>query len=213
VWSSASRRASVLGWTDRGTADAEAYANATSSGKLFVAISVALLVMLLGGLLRVPRARSRARPRQWLPVSSILLNIRPGDECADLGDAFNTMAKRLVELQEDVKRQERQATIGRIAAGLVHDLAHPIQNLGNCSRLLVRTDLDAESRLSTRATIERELENLKRFMDDLRHVVMPRPVERFLLEVNGSLAEVVEAMRTEGAGWGSPSKRATPRIR
>ena len=130
------------------------------------------------------------------------VNIRTGDEFSDLGDAFNTMANRLVELQEDIKRQERQATIGRIAAGLVHDLAHPIQNLGNSSRLLVRNDLDAESRLSIRATIERELENLKRFMDDLRHVVKPRPVERFLLEVNGSLAEVVEAMRTEGARVG-----------
>ena len=28
---------------------------------------------------------------------------------------------RLVELQESVKRQERQAMFGRIAAGLVHD--------------------------------------------------------------------------------------------
>jgi signal transduction histidine kinase len=130
------------------------------------------------------------------------VDIHTGDEFSDLGDAFNTMANRLVELQEDIKRQERQATIGRIAAGLVHDLAHPIQNLGNSSRLLVRDDLDAESRLSIRVTIDRELENLKRFMDDLRHVVKPRPVERFLLEVNASLVEIVEAMRTEGARCG-----------
>ena len=56
------------------------------------------------------------------------------------------MADRLVELQEDVKRQERQAMFGRLAAGLVHDLSHPIQNIGNSTRLLVRDDLDAESR-------------------------------------------------------------------
>src|SRR5262249_6828618 len=121
-----------------------------------------------------------------------------GDEFSTLGDAFNTMADRLVALQEDIKRQERQATIGRIATGLVHDLAHPIQNLANSSRLLIRGDFDEEERLSIRATIERELENLRRFMDDLRHVVKPRPVERFLLEVNSSLIEVVEAMRIDG---------------
>ncbi len=49
-----------------------------------------------------------------------------------------------------------------------------------------------------RRTIERELSTLKRFMDDLRHVVKPKPIERFAMEVNGSVAEIVEAMRVEG---------------
>jgi signal transduction histidine kinase len=66
-------------------------------------------------------------------------DIRTGDEFADLGDAFNMMADRLVELQENVKRQERWGMFGRLAAGLVHDLSHPIQNLGNSTRLLVPT--------------------------------------------------------------------------
>ena len=35
-------------------------------------------------------------------------------------------------------------------------------------------------------------------MDDLRHVVKPKPVERFAIDVNGSVAEIVEAMRGEG---------------
>src|SRR2546422_983334 len=67
------------------------------------------------------------------------------------------------------------------------------------SRSMVpRIDIDAESRMSIRGTIERELESLKRFMEDLRNVVKPRPIERFALEVNGSLAEIVDAMRAEG---------------
>jgi two-component system sensor histidine kinase AtoS len=63
---------------------------------------------------------------------------------------------------------------------------------------MARDDLDAEARLSIRATIERELEILKRFMDDLRNVVKPRPVERFPLDVNASLADIVEPLRVEG---------------
>jgi len=62
----------------------------------------------------------------------------------------------------------------------------------------VRDDIDEESRLAIRVTIERELETLKRFMEDLRHVVKPRPVERFAIDVNSSVAEIVEAMRAEG---------------
>jgi signal transduction histidine kinase len=124
--------------------------------------------------------------------------IRREDELGDLGRAFNAMADRLVTLQEEVKRQERQATFGRMAAGLVHDLSHPIQNLGNSTRLLLRDDVDEESKDMFRRTIERELSALKRFMDDLRHIAKPKPVERFAMEVNGSVAEIVESMRAEG---------------
>lgn len=86
---------------------------------------------------------------------------------------------------------------GRIAAGLVHDLSHPIQNIGNSTRLLMRDDVDAESRELFHRTIDRELTTLKRFMDDLRNVVKPKPVERFVLEVNPSVAEIVDSMRAE----------------
>ena len=40
----------------------------------------------------------------------------------------------------------------------VHDLSHPIQNIGNSTRLLLRDDLDLESREQFRRTIERELQ-------------------------------------------------------
>jgi two-component system, NtrC family, sensor histidine kinase HydH len=112
------------------------------------------------------------------------------------------MADRLVKLQEDVKRQAQQAMFGRMAAGLVHDLSHPIQNIGNSTRLLLRDDIDVESRDMFRRTIERELTTLKRFMDDLRNIVKPKPVERFAMDVNGSVAEIVEAMRGEGERTG-----------
>jgi signal transduction histidine kinase len=49
-----------------------------------------------------------------------------------------------------------------------------------------------------RRTIERELATLKRFMDDLRHLVKPKPIERFAMDINGSIAEIVESMRGEG---------------
>ena len=54
------------------------------------------------------------------------------------------------------------------------------------------------ARACSARTIERELETLKRFMDDLRNVVKPKPIERFAMDVNGSVAEIVESMRAEG---------------
>ena len=199
-------RIAQLGWTvvvEQPTR--EAYANATALARqLGIAITGALLVMITIGyffgrsfinpILRLQRGTHDIAAGQL----DARVSIRRDDELGDLGHAFNTMADRLVTLQEEVKRQERQAMFGRVAAGLVHDLSHPIQNIGNSTRLLMREDLDVESRDQFRRTIDRELQTLKRFMDDLRNVVKPKPIERFAMDINGPVAEIVESMRAEG---------------
>ena len=196
----------ALGWTvvvEQPTI--EAFANARQlQRQLVVAISAALFVMIAVGygvgrtfitpILELKRATHDVAAEGRLDTR---VDIRSGDEFGDLGESFNMMADRLVELQEDLKRQERQAMFGRMAAGLVHDLSHPIQNIGNSTRLLLRDDVDAESRDMFRRTIERELATLKRFMDDLRNIVKPRPIERFAMDVTTSVGEIVESMRTE----------------
>jgi signal transduction histidine kinase len=183
----------------------EAYASATALRRqLVIAISLALFAMITVGYLF---GRTFINPILALKAGThdiaagqldARVQIRRADELGELGEAFNTMADRLAKLQEEVKRQERQAMFGRVAAGLVHDLSHPIQNIGNSTRLLLRDDVDQESREMFRRTIERELATLKRFMEDLRHVVKPKPIERLAMDVNGSVAEMVESMRSEG---------------
>ena len=123
------------------------------------------------------------------------VTITSRDEFKQLGDAFNSMADKLVELTEDVRKKERQAMFGRMAAGLVHDLSHPVQNIGNSCKLIVRVFDDPEYRQTFTRTIDREIDTLKRVLDDLRNVARPAPVERFPLDVNRSVADIVESMR------------------
>jgi signal transduction histidine kinase len=196
----------TLGWTlivEQPTR--EAYANATILRRqLLVTISIALLAMISLGYLFgrqfIRPILTLKRGTQALAAGQLdaRVDIRTGDEFTDLGHAFNTMGDRLIELTENLKRQERQAMFGRIAAGLVHDLSHPIQNIGNSSRLLLREDVDPESREMFRRTIERELSTLKHFMDELRNIVKPRPIERFAMDVNSSIVDIIESMRAEG---------------
>ena len=46
---------------------------------------------------------------------------------------------------------------GRIAAGLVHDLSHPIQNIGNSCKLILKMFEDAEYRDTFKRMVEREM--------------------------------------------------------
>jgi nitrogen fixation/metabolism regulation signal transduction histidine kinase len=119
------------------------------------------------------------------------------DELQQLGEAFNSMADRLVELQENVRRQERQAMFGKVVAGLVHDLSHPIMNVGNASKLLMREWDDPETRDLFRKTIDREMGVMKQLLDDLRNIAKPQPLQRFAVEVNRSVSDVVESMRAQ----------------
>ncbi len=199
-------RMAPLGWTlivEQPTR--EAYGNAAVLRRqLLITISVALLAMISVGYLFgrqfIRPILTLKRGTQALAAGALdaRVDIGTGDEFGDLGQAFNTMGDKLIELTENLKRQERQAMFGRIAAGLVHDLSHPIQNIGNSTRLLLRDDIDPESREIFRRTIERELGTLKHFMEELRNIVRPKPIERFAMDVNASVADIMESMRAEG---------------
>ena len=183
--------------------------------QLVVAITVALFAMLTLGwvwgrsfidpilrLIRGTGALAAGRLDERVEVSS-------NDELGQLGTAFNNMADRLVELQEDVRKKERQAMFGRISIGLVHDLSHPIQNIGNSCKLIVKMWDDLEYRGSFKTTVERELAQVKRVLDDLRNVARPMPLDRFPIDVNKAIEEVVDAMVTtaEKAGISLESER------
>jgi signal transduction histidine kinase len=180
----------------------EAYATtAVLRRQLLAAIALALLVTVMVGwfwgrsfitrifaLTRATQALAEGRMDERVALSG-------RDEIRQLGDAFNSMADRLVELQEDVRKQERQAMFGRIAAGLVHDLSHPIQNIGNSCKLIQKMFDDLEYRETFKRTVEREMVIIKRVLDDLRNIARPIPLERFPVEVNRVIDEVVEAMQ------------------
>jgi signal transduction histidine kinase len=170
-------------------------------GQLLAAIGLSLLVTIVVGwvwargfitrifaLTAATRAIAEGRMDERVSISG-------ADEIHQLGDSFNSMADRLVELQEDVRKQERQAMFGRIAAGLVHDLSHPIQNIGNSCKLIVKMFDDLDYRETFKRTVDREMVIIKRVLDDLRNIARPIPLERFPVEINRSVSEVAESMQ------------------
>lgn len=169
--------------------------------QLRIAILLALLGTVVGGwfwgrnfirrifaLTRATQAIAEGRMEERVPPSG-------ADEIRQLGDAFNSMADRLVELQENVRKQERQAMFGRIAAGLVHDLSHPVQNIVNNAKLVHRMFDDPEYREVFKNTVEREASIIKRVLEDLRNLARPIPLERVTLSMNRVIKEAVETMQ------------------
>ena len=194
-----------LGWTvlvQQPTAEAYAVARSLEWQLVFV-IALALAATVAAGYLWgrgfIRRIFTLMRGTQAIAEGRMDERVEVGgdDEIQQLGEAFNTMADRLVELQENVRRQERQAMFGRVASGLAHDLSTPIQNVGNSCKLVVRMWDDEEYRETFKRTVERELGLIQQLLDDLRNIV--RPVQLILVDVdvNGSLQGAVESMKTQ----------------
>lgn len=168
--------------------------------QLLAAIGLALLATLLAGSMWgrsfIRRIFALTRVTRALASGDMQARVVPQgrDEIGQLGDAFNAMADRLVELQDEIRKQERQVMFGRIAAGLVHDISHPIQTIGNSCKLIQRIFDDAEYRATFRHTVERELATVKRVLDDLRNIARPMPLERFPIDASAALHDAVETM-------------------
>jgi signal transduction histidine kinase len=180
----------------------EALATARSlEGQLLTAIVLALLGTITLGYLwgRTFIQRIFALTRVTRSIAEGKLDTRVAlsgkDEIRELGDAFNSMADRLVELQDDIRKQERQVMFGRIAAGLVHDLSHPIQNIGNSCKLILKMWEDPEYRDTFRRMVEREMQVVKRVLEDLQNIAKPIPLERFPIELNRSVGDAIESMQ------------------
>jgi signal transduction histidine kinase len=176
--------------------------------QLFIAITLGLFAMLsvgyffgrsfIGPILRLTRG-TKALAEGHLEERVV---VDSKDELGQLGTAFNNMADKLVELQEDVRKKERQAMFGRVSIGLVHDLSTPIQNIGNACKMIVMLFDDLEYRETFKRTAERELAQIKRMLDDLRNVAKPVPLEKVALDLNRVIAETVESMQGSATSSG-----------
>lgn len=125
------------------------------------------------------------------------VSISTGDEFQEVGEGFNKMMAELKVLQEDIKRNERIAFMNKIAAGLVHDLRHPIRNIENCSRLMMKKYDNEECRNTFKNVVTREFFNINKFLDDL--LDLSKPVQVILISVNicKELKGIIEMFREE----------------
>ncbi len=121
---------------------------------VLVFLSITVLGMILALIFSYFLAGSLTRPIRELVLASESLaqgdfdqqvNLRSGDEIGDLGKTFNFMAAAIKErdhqikqrAQEVVSESERLAMIGRLAAGVAHEINNPLGGILLFSHLLL----------------------------------------------------------------------------
>jgi len=193
---------------------------------LFLAVVVAVFVAMaaarsvvtpIRNLMEATEAVARGDLERRLDAS------RP-DEFGRLAESFNRMIAELRESQHRVVQAEKMASIGRLAAGVAHEINNPIGVILGYAKMLRSADnLPPEASEDLRA-IEEEAERCREVVQGLLNLSRAVPPADTVVDLTEIVREVIDRERTtaEAAGvcisFGAPTttlpiRAEVPRLR
>ena len=87
----------------------------------------------------------------------------------------------LVEMEEKLKRSDRLAAIGRLAAGMAHEIRNPLASISGSVQLLMEESLVSEEDRRLMGIVVREADRLGGLLTDFLHYAKPtRPIPETL---------------------------------
>ncbi len=92
------------------------------------------------------------------------------DEMGRLAHTFNTMCASIRQAREDLIRQERISTIGRLSGSIVHDLRNPLAAIYGGAEMLVDADLPPTHVKRLAGNIYRASRRIQELLQDLLNV-------------------------------------------
>jgi two-component system sensor histidine kinase AtoS len=115
----------------------------------------------------------RRRGGRGLPVEVSVSPLR-GSEGKELGviGVFRDLS-RVRQLEERLRRSDRLAAVGELAAGLAHEIKNPLTSLLTFSRRLTRAFEDADFRQKFQTVVPRELERINGIVEGLLELARP----------------------------------------
>jgi two-component system NtrC family sensor kinase len=185
-----------------------ALAVAPERGVLLVVVLVALevAVFILYGRSLVSRLVLRPLQRVMGAADAVSegdLEARAPDadtrDFATLAERMNLMTDRLLDAQSQLIRSEKLASVGRLAAGVAHEIGNPLGAVGTYVEVLRRRGADAD----VTAGIARELERIDRIVRSLLDYARPQDDSRQPVDAGAIVSGAFELLKAQGAFRGA----------
>ncbi len=120
-------------------------------------------------------------------------------ELAYLGDSFNKMTARLADAQRQLYHSEKLASLGRLAAGVAHEINNPLTGvLAYSSFLLKRLEGDGESKEDLEVIV-RETKRCRDIVKGLLDFSRQAPQKKHNLQINEVILNTLAILQNQFA--------------
>src|SRR5881628_2223013 len=116
---------------------------------------------------------------------------------ATLAERLNRMTDRLLDAQSQLVRSEKLASIGRLAAGVAHEVGNPLGAIGTYLEVLRRRGGGIDPEVT--AGIARELERMDRIVRSLLAYARPHEDPLQPVDAAGVAAGAFDLLKAQGA--------------
>lgn len=141
-------------------------------------------------------------------ISSTPLEAQPGDDFYKLVSAINLVAARLADasqqqrrLHDELRRRERLAFLGELAASVAHEINNPLDGVQNCLRILRRSD-DPRRERQMLELMESGLLRIEMIIRRLLTLARENVIRAAPASVAGVVERALEAVREKLASAG-----------
>ena len=122
---------------------------------------------------------------------SYRLPVRRTDELSQLAASFNEMTVRLAEARHQVYQSNKLASLGRLAAGIAHEINNPLTGVLTYSSFLLKRAADGETRQDLE-TIVHETKRCREIVRGLLDFARQVPPKKSPTDVNQVIARALD---------------------
>jgi two-component system NtrC family sensor kinase len=119
-------------------------------------------------------------------------------ELDNLAGSVNRMTDRLIEDRVHLVRAEKMASIGRLAAGVAHEVGNPLGAINGYAHVLRSSATTADAKEAV-AGLEREAGRIDRIVRGLLDYARPSPRSSGRVDVSDVARNVVDLLMSQGA--------------
>ena len=128
-------------------------------------------------------------------LSSFVLKNRAGEIINLAGFIEDIREKK--QLQERLSQHERLAAIGRLAAGLAHEINNPLLGIMGLTQILLQNEEMKKQGEKELTSIEQEVYRCVRIIENLTYFAQPPETVKMKYNINTLIDEILESIRTQ----------------
>jgi signal transduction histidine kinase len=126
---------------------------------------------------------------------STRLHLRQKDELTTMAQAMNAMSAQLESALEQLRHAERLGTVGKLAAGVAHELGTPLNVVGGSARMIASGELEGDEALEAARTIQQQTQGMSAIIRQLLDFARRRSPEKAQLDLGEVTERTLDLLR------------------